>query len=418
MPHNVLLSINELDALVGEGKLNSGNFSSNEAKYMDLAYQALEAGYFTQGQDRSEIQDSIITHIEDNYRFINRIYGLKKAMFVLLWRLLQFNKPIKEINGFLKGRSPKIKKRTKENQEFPCKEENKTLTQDNKVSVIIPTLNRYTYLKDVLADLEKQTYSKFDVWICDQSDNFDDEFYKGWSLDVHVFQQEDKALWHARNECVRRSNGSFLLFFDDDSRVDPDWIVNHLKIASGTIISAGITETLVGGGLSTNSDVFHLSESLDTGNVMIHRNVFQRTGIFDEKFEKLRMGDGEFGLRCLLHGFELISNPKASRVHLKGESGGLRQMGAWDAIHSIGLFKPRPIPSSLYLAKKHFNSETAMIYGLSQLPKAMIPYRLKGASFSKKAPFLFLAVILLPILIVTFFLSMKKSSDMLNSVVE
>jgi len=415
MPHNVFLSIKELDTLVGEGKLNWGNFSSYEAKYMDLAYQALEAGYFTQGQDRSEIQDSIINHIEDNYRFVNRIYGLQKAMFVLLWRLLQFNNPIKELKGFFRGRSPKIKKRTKENQEFPFKEEKEVLAQGNKVSVIIPTLNRYKYLKDVLADLEKQTYANFDVWICDQSENFNADFYKGWNLDVHVFQQEEKALWRARNECVRRSNGSFLLFFDDDSRVEPDWIVNHLKIAGGTIISAGITETLVGGGLSTNSDVLHLSGSLDTGNVMIHRNVFQRTGIFDEKFEKLRMGDGEFGLRCLLHGFELISNPKASRVHLKGESGGLRQMGAWDAIHSIGLFKPRPIPSSLYLAKKHFNKETAMIYGLSQLPKAIIPYRLKGASVMQKMPFIFLALILSPILVVTFLNSWNISNKMKNN---
>jgi len=147
---------------------------------------------------------------------------------------------------------------------------------------------------------------------------------------------------------------------------------------------------------------------------MIDRGVFEIAGSFDEKFEKLRMGDGEYGLRCLLNGFPIISNPHAGRVHLKGESGGLRQMGAWDAIHSIGLFKPRPIPSSLYLARKYFNNETALIYGLSQLPKSLIPYRLKGSGALNTLPYLLGSVLLSPILLLTFYMSWRKSSEMLG----
>jgi hypothetical protein len=147
---------------------------------------------------------------------------------------------------------------------------------------------------------------------------------------------------------------------------------------------------------------------------MIDRGVFEIAGFFDEKFEKLRMGDGEYGLRCLLNGIEIISNPLACRIHLKGESGGLRQMGAWDAIHSIGLFNPRPIPSSLYLARKHFDNETALIYGLSQLPKSLIPYRLKGSGALKKIPYLFGSILLSPILLLTFWMSWRKSTMMLG----
>jgi glycosyltransferase involved in cell wall biosynthesis len=411
MPNAVLLDKEELNKLVEAGSIFRGNYIKGESVYLDLAYQALQKGYIPNQSEKPNFQNSVIDGVADNYRFIFRHFGRTKALYVLFWRIFSFRNPIREIYSFLKNRESKVL------LAYTEPEQNRFLhgtIAEPSVSVIIPTLNRYEYLKDVLADLEKQTYKNFDVWICDQTDDYQSEFYKGWDLKLNVFQQEKKALWRARNECIRRSNGDYLLFFDDDSRVEPNWIEEHLKVVSPRRISAGVTDTVVGGGKGIKSDIYHLSDSLDTGNVMIDRSVFEIAGFFDEKFEKLRMGDGEYGLRCLLNGFEIISNPHAGRVHLKGESGGLRQMGAWDAIHSIGLFKPRPIPSSLYLARKHFDNETALIYGLSQLPKSLIPYRLKGSGAFKKVPYLLGSILLSPILLLTFWMSWRKSTEMLG----
>ncbi len=403
MPHAVLLSREELDAIA---TLNKGKYKNPDAATMDLAYQALQAGYFPKG-DRNGIQNVVIKNREDNYRFISRHFGSQKSLYVLFLRILSLKNPILELWAFIQGRDVKIKPGAANGESF------NEITSNERVTVVIPTLNRYGYLKDVLADLEKQTHQNFDVRVCDQSDDFNADFYQGWKLDLHVIQQKEKALWRARNRCVEESTGEYLLFFDDDSRVEPSWIEDHLKVGSG-FISAGVTDTLVGGGLGSKSAHWHLSDVLDTGNVLIHRSVFSKTGPFDENFEKLRMGDGEFGLRCLLNGFPIISNPLASRVHLKGETGGLRQMGAWDAIHNIGLFKPRPIPSSLYLARKHFDTETALIYGLTQLPKALIPYQNKNKGIGRNWPYLLGAIVLSPILLYTFFLSWRKSTELLN----
>jgi hypothetical protein len=126
------------------------------------------------------------------------------------------------------------------------------------------------------------------------------------------------------------------------------------------------------------------------------------------------MGDGEFGLRCLLNGFKVISNPLATRIHLKVQTGGLRQMGAWDAIHNIGLFNPKPIPSSLYFARKYFDRKTAFIYGLSQLPKAFIPYSKKNSSFKIKLCYYLIACFFSPVLLVNFINSWMISSKMLK----
>jgi glycosyltransferase involved in cell wall biosynthesis len=403
MPHAVLLSKAELKSI---STFNKGKYRNQDAIYMDLAYQSLQAGYFPKG-DRNRIQDVVIKDREDNYRFISRHFGSQKAFYVLFLRILYLKNPILELWAFIQGRDAKVGHRVSKEESY------NNIASNERVTVVIPTLNRYDYLKDVLADLEKQTHQHFDVWVCDQSDDFKADFYEGWKLDLHVIQQKEKALWRARNRCVEESTGEYLLFFDDDSRVDPTWIEDHLKVCSG-FISAGVTDTLLGGGVGSKSAHWHLSDVLDTGNVLIPRSVFSRTGPFDENFEKLRMGDGEFGLRCLLHGFQIISNPLASRVHLKGETGGLRQMGAWDAIHSIGLFEPRPIPSSLYLARKHFDNETALIYGLTQLPKALIPYKNKNKGISRNWPYLLGAVFLSPLLVYTFFLSWRTSSSMIN----
>ncbi len=403
MPHAVLLSRKEVDSIAS---LNKGNYKNQDAATMDLAYQALQSGYFPKG-DRDAIQNVVIKDREDNYRFISRHFGSQKSLYVLFLRILSLKNPILELWAFIQGRDVKIKPSEAKGESF------NHIASNERVTVVIPTLNRYDYLKDVLADLEKQTHQNFDVWVCDQSDDFNADFYQGWKLDLHIIQQKAKALWRARNRCVEESTGEYLLFFDDDSRVDPTWIEDHLKVCSG-FISAGVTYTLVGGGLGSKSAHWHLSDVLDTGNALIHRLVFPKTGPFDENFEKLRMGDGEFGLRCLLNGFPIISNPVACRVHLKGETGGLRQMGAWDAIHSIGLFKPRPIPSSLYLARKHFDNETALIYGLTQLPKALIPYKNKNKGISRNWIYLMGAVVLSPLLVYTFFLSWRKSTELIN----
>src|SRR5690606_21127146 len=103
------------------------------------------------------------------------------------------------------------------------------ISENPLVTVVIPTLIRYEYLKDVLMDLEQQDYNNFEVIIVDQSEPFNENFYSGFKLDIQLIHQEERALWLARNQAIGKSKGVYLLLFDDDSRVDSDWITNHLK---------------------------------------------------------------------------------------------------------------------------------------------------------------------------------------------
>lgn len=389
-------------------------YNSTIAKQMDLSYQGLQKGFIPlTNVQQSILQSAIIDNLADNYLFTMRYFGVTKSLFVLILRLLFLHNPIAECYAFLFTIGRKkvhLFERHKSHDKFLTFESN--LLKDRPlVSVVIPTLNRYNYLKDVLSDLEHQTYTHFEVLVCDQSEPINENFYSNWNLDLKLIPQVEKALWLGRNRCIQAARGKFILLFDDDSRVQPDWIEQHLRCIDyfKVSISAGVTNTIVGHGMSPKENYFHLSDVFDTGNAMVRRNVFEVIGLFDRQFEKQRMGDGEFGLRALLGGFPLISNPYAQRIHLKVNTGGLRQTGSWDAIRPTKLFAPRPVPSVLYYIRKYFGDRQAILYIIQNVPFSYIPYKYKKSKILKVFCLLLLPAIL-PLVLWTTISSWKYST--------
>ena len=354
-------------------------YSSIRARTYDLSYQAIEKGYIGQVK-RIEFIEEIPT--VDEYRFVKKYFSTFWYYYIFIIRLFTLNNPFKEINGFIK--SFKVSRSSILKNALTYSEWNyfdsKLLKTQPKVSIVIPTLNRYEYLKDVLKDLENQDYQNFDVIIVDQSEPFQKEFFDNFNLDIKLIHQKEKALWLARNKAIEFSDADYLLLFDDDSRVDINWISNHLKCLDffDADISSGVSISTVGARVPDNYSFFKYSEQLDTGNVLIKRDVFKAIGLFDRQYEKQRMGDGEYGLRAFLFGFENISNPYAQRLHLKVGTGGLRQMGSWDGFRPKKWFSPRPIPSVLYQFRKYYGNKMAVFNLLKSIPPSVIPYKYKG----------------------------------------
>lgn len=408
MPQSVLVADESVEKTIG--------YRDDKSEILDLAYNNLQQGLIPiANNQRASFQNYRIDSVDDNYIFSRRYFSKFQVYWVLILRLLSLNNPIKELAGFIKSR--KHKRITLNSIGYiGYKNFQSILVNEGPfVSVIIPTLNRYEYLKDVLCDLEQQSYKNFEVIVCDQSEPVDEKFYKNWNLNIKLIQQVEKALWLARNRCIQISKGEYVLLFDDDSRVEANWIESHLKCLDyfNVKISAGVTHTLVGGGLGKKDNYFHLSDVFDTGNAMVHRSVFHSVGLFDRQFEKQRMGDSEFGLRSLLGGFLLVSNPYAKRIHLKVETGGLRQMGSWDAFRPKNLFSPRPIPSVLYLTRKYFGSNGAYLYILKNIPQSFVPYKYKGSKVARLIVMLLLPF-WLPIAIIAVLKSWKLASDKLR----
>ncbi|MFZ1320763.1 MAG: glycosyltransferase family A protein [Ignavibacteria bacterium] len=394
-------------------------FETKTAIDLDAGFQAWNRGAMMTADNISidKIQHKENISVKDEYIFIRKYYKWHRVYYYLIKNLLSFNNPFKEIGAFISTRDIERTELINPHLDYEGYKnyESDILKNNPKVSVIIPSLNRYQYLKDVLEDLEKQDYKNFEVIIADQTDVPNKEFYDKFNLDLKLIFQEGKGQWLARNEAARKCKGDYFLFFDDDSRVDKDWISEHLKGLDyfNADISAGVSLSTVGDAIPENYSFFRWADQFDSGNAMVKREVFEKTGMFDRQFDKMRMGDGEFGLRAYLAGFKSISHPFAKRIHLKVSSGGLRQMGSWDAFRPKNFFSPRPVPSVLYLYRKYYPTEfvtNAMIIGL--LP-SLIPYKWKGKKYLYPLGAL-AAIFILPVLLIQLGISWKRSSEMLK----
>lgn len=375
------------------------NYVSQEAKKRDFAWRAFQLGYI-QAQKKNGVNIWKKQNLPrvDEYRFIKKNFHKAWAIYILFIRLITLKNPFLEITAFLKNKNVNRENYFQNHFQYKDYENFKSTLIEQKpfISVIIPTLNRYKYLKDVFKDLENQTYKNFEVIVVDQTDDYKEEFYKGWNLDLKFWFQNEKALWKARNEAIKSAKADYILLYDDDSLVENNWIEEHLKTLDffKADLSSGVSISTVGADIPEHYAYFRWSDQLDTGNVLLKKDIFTKIGLFDTQFEKQRMGDGEFGLRCYLAGFKNISNYKAKRIHLKVSQGGLRQMGSWDGWRPKKLFGPRPVPSVLYLSRKYFGNKLSIWYVVTSIMPSLIPYQ-----FKKSKPLKLLSFILLPFLL-------------------
>ncbi|MGB5982883.1 MAG: glycosyltransferase family A protein [Nonlabens sp.] len=390
------------------------SYQDSKTQDYDQSWRLIQKGYVGDGEAYKQFSNLPVV---DEYRFIRKNFHPVWVVYVLVVRLLSFKNPVREISAFAKARSIKRVNEHKEPFEYPEYQTfNSSLIEKKPlVSIVIPTLNRYPHLKDVMADLEKQDYQNFEVIVVDQSEPFQRTFYEDFDLDINLIYQEEKALWLARNTAIQKSKGDFILLFDDDSRVDPDWISQHIKTLDffKADLSSGVSISTQGAKVPASYAHFGISGQLDTGNVLLKKEIFRDIGLFDRQFEKQRMGDGEFGLRAYLAGYLNISNPYAKRLHLKVGSGGLRQMGSWDGFRPKKWFDPRPIPSVVYLFRKYHGNSAARWALLKTVPSSIMPYRYKSSSIMMLLGGL-ISIFLLPIVLLQVRKSWKLATQKLN----
>ncbi len=367
----------ELHKSVRQNLDKDQNYQSSIAGAYDLSWQAIQKGYIGKTKTYTHFEK---LPIEDEYRFIRKYFHKAWVLYVLLLRLISFKNPIKEIRAYRNTKNAKRQNFAVNPITYPAYSglESSLLARQPLVSVVIPTLNRYAYLKDVLRDLEKQKYSNFEVIVVDQSEPFQNDFYKDFDLNFNLIYQKEKALWLARNTAIKRAKGEIIMLSEDDVRIQEDWIEQHIKCLDyfDAQVSAGVFYP-EGKTIPIETSYFKIASQFATGNAALHKTVFEKVGLFDRQFEKQRMGDGEFGLRVYLNNIKSVSNPLASCIDVKAGEGGLREMGAWDAFRSAKWFAPKPVPSVLYLYRKYFGKKAAKLVLLKNIPPSMIPYKFK-----------------------------------------
>jgi len=164
------------------------------------------------------------------------------------------------------------------------------------VSIIIPTFNRRSRITFAVESVLRQTYQKYELLIVDDGSTDDTkEVLKSYNDKVRYFFQPHKGVSAARNFGIKKSKGSYICFLDSDD----EWLKNKLATQVRTVRSnphikiCYTDEIWIRNGVRVNPKKIHQKYSgriyqrclplciISPSSVMIHRNVFDKAGMFD-----------------------------------------------------------------------------------------------------------------------------------------
>jgi glycosyltransferase involved in cell wall biosynthesis len=262
------------------------------------------------------------------------------------------------------------------------------------VSYIIPTMMRQDYTLQLLNDLSNQTYKPSQVVVVDAtpSEQRDESLYdaSAYEFELIVKWQSSKGSCRARNEGIELCTGEYIVFGDDDIRIAPDYIENHVRLLQ--TYRAGACNGLdirADNHLQNLDDLAskrakHLATKVgvtagfNNANSCVKREqVNQLTGN-DVNYDGGYGEDSDFGLSLVKSGVVVLYNPYAVNLHLKPASGGYRWWGAqakllgkkrkqqpWELDTPVRWIRPVPSPTIMYYIHKHF------------LPRQIAEYKIK-----------------------------------------
>ena len=102
-----------------------------------------------------------------------------------------------------------------------------------QVSVVLTTYNRAKYLPRAIASILSQTFTDFELIIVNDGSTDDTRkvlaTYVKKDVRIKVIHQKNKGLGQAQNEGVRRANGIYIAFMDDDDRSMPTRLDEQLR---------------------------------------------------------------------------------------------------------------------------------------------------------------------------------------------
>lgn len=357
----------------------------------DLGYRMLRHGgaipMYVKGLFPEEVITSKIT-IQDRYRFFEKNFKPQHSVYMLLKGL---NKnPFLELSQFRKAKMENLTRNLF--PVLPARELN-SLETIPTVSVVIPTMLRQEYTLQLLRDYADQTVPVAQIVVVDATpiedrvegiyndDQFDFELTIKW--------QESKGSCRARNEAIALCSGDYIIFADDDTRILPSFVENHIRFLQTYNVEAcnglDISATSHKDGVDKLKDLYSSASKsqLKAGAAMSFSNA---NSCVNSSFIKTLIGndinfdggygeDTDFGLRLLKAGAILMQNPYSPILHLKPPTGGYRHWGlqasllgkkrkkqSWELDHPVKYIRPIPSPTIVYGIIKHYSLEQVMEY--------------------------------------------------------
>jgi len=362
-----------------------------DTQFETLTMAALDFGFnllrnykgiplYVKGLYSNEAEKEIKIERKERYRFFLKNFKSHHAFYMVLRKgLLKF--PAEFIT--YKSLKKKIVKR-EQSINISIKEL-KPISGNPTVSLVIPTMKRQKFTQILLEDHEEQTYKIKEAIIVDATpeEERDDQYYKNedFSFEVKVKWQITKGSCRARNEAVDLCSGDYIIFADDDIRIQPTFVENHIRLLQ--TYGAGACN-----GLDVMAENIHqdlddlnnrlksmdherwrvgISASFSNANSCVKKEIAQELIGNDINFDGGYGEDSDYGLRILKKGYLLLHNPFSPNLHLKPPQGGYRWWGKeskkkgkqrkkqpWELDRPVKYIRPIPSPTISYGILKHF----------------------------------------------------------------
>jgi glycosyltransferase involved in cell wall biosynthesis len=366
------------------------NYTIPAMQGLDLGYNMLynlgSIPYHIKGLFEPELVERKVASV-DRYLFFRK-YFRPFQTFYMMYRKGLFNF-ISEYAAYRKAK--KIVKLTKEKLITPRKLQ--PIAGNPTVSLIIPTMRRQEYSQLLLEDHKTQSYPITQAVIVDATpeDERDPKYYRQEDFDfkVDVFWQQSKGSCRARNEAIAKCTGDYIIFADDDIRILPDFVENHIRLlqtynvaaCNGLDIMAAHQEQDLSDlkialkRLGNQRWKVGATSSFSNANSCVRKTVVDEIIGNDINFDGGYGEDRDFGLEIVKKGYTVLHNPFSVNLHLKPPQGGYRWWGKqakitgkhrkkqpWELNHPVKFIKPIPSPTVLYGYIKHFPEENVREY--------------------------------------------------------
>ncbi len=184
----------------------------------------------------------------------------------------------------------------------------------NFISVVIPTYNRVSFLKEAIDSVLSQTYRNFELIVVDDgSTDGTPKLLSSYGYKIRVIPQANQGPSAARNRGIEAAKGKWIAFLDSDDVWKPDKLKKQVQFITDhpdTKICQA-EEVWIRNGKRVNPRKKHEMHSgwiyeqclplciVSPSSVMIHRDVFEKVGFFDETMPACE--DYDLWLRICAH---------------------------------------------------------------------------------------------------------------------
>lgn len=303
-------------------------------EYHSLAMAGIAMGYkwlkqgaivrYTPDMLGPTVLDAVEVPLHDEFVFARQFFTKKWQYWTL------FNKP-NLINNIASWRSTRTVKYIEHKPCLYSSAKTEAPVEPKHVSILAPTLDRYSYIKEELRELNEQTILPCEVLITDQTDEqrrqlIDFTQYK--NITVKYFPQKEKGQCLAWNKLIDESTGEYIFFFGDDAyNIKPDMIEKMLQTMQrfdADMVASNVIEK----GIVYGKQNYHYYMSDSFPITLIKKSVVERAGGMDMFFNRNVKADGDLAMRCHLNGALMIFDPSAEIGHHRAQAGGLRAHNA------------------------------------------------------------------------------------------